>query len=258
VHKFPSICTTTESEQDLTLIVVDRPVFVLRDRPLGARRQEMKIISRYANSEEKGHMAIRSALILFCVTLWVAGVRAQEGPNRPEAKPLSLDSKSTAVLVLDLNARCDDPKQVCSKITAPLGEFLDKARASGVPIIYTVSAAAKGKPIGELALPLRRKETEVVIYPDAFDKFVGGDLQSFLKEKGAKTLIVTGSSTNAAVLYTATTATRIYRYNVVIPMDGVNANSRYEHEYAIHQFTVLPSEANKLFQFTSLSLISFR
>jgi nicotinamidase-related amidase len=157
---------------------------------------------------------------------------AQEGPNRPEAKPLTLDSKSTAVLVLDLNARCDDPKQVCSKITAPLGDFLDKARAAAVPIIYTVSASAKGKPIGEL--------------------------QAFLKDKGAKTLIVTGSSTNAAVLYTATTAARIYRYSVVIPMDGVNASTRYEHEYAIHQFTVLPSEANKLFQFTNLSMISFR
>jgi nicotinamidase-related amidase len=202
-------------------------------------------------------MALRPAWVFFCVMFSVAGVWAQEGPNRPEPKTLNLDSKNTAVLVLDLNARCNDPKQVCSKITAPLGDFLDKARAAGVPIIYTVSAAAKGKPIGELAAPLRRKETEVVIYPDAFDKFVGGELQSFLKEKGAKTLIVTGSSTNAAVLYTATTATRIYRYNVVIPMDGVNANTRYEHEYAIHQFTVLPSEANKLFQFTTLSQISF-
>jgi hypothetical protein len=60
------------------------------------------------------------------------------------------------------------------------------------------------------------------------------------------------------VLYTATTAARMHRYTVVIPMDGVNAATRYEHEYAIHQFTVLPSEANKLFQFTKLSMISFR
>src|SRR5690242_21556198 len=89
---------------------------------------------------------------------------AEEGPNRPEPKPVMLDSKSTAVLVLDLNARCDDPKQVCSKITAPLGDFLDKARAASVPIIYTVSTAAKGKPIGELSAPLRRKENEVIIY----------------------------------------------------------------------------------------------
>jgi len=203
-------------------------------------------------------MVIRSALLFLMVIFSVAGGLSQEGPNRPEAKALSLDSKSTAVLVLDLNARCDDPKQVCSKIIAPLGDFLDKARAAGVPIIYSVSATAKGKPLGELALGLKRKEGENVIYPDAFDKFVGGELQAFLKEKEAKTLIVTGSSTNAAVLYTATTAARMYRYSIVIPLDGVNASTRYEHEYAIHQFTVLPSEANKLFQFTTLSMISFR
>jgi nicotinamidase-related amidase len=204
-------------------------------------------------------MAIRfSLLLIWLILLTVPARSAQDGPNRPEPKTLTLDSKSTAILVLDLNARCDDPKQVCSKITAALGDFLDKARAANVPIIYSVSAAAKGKPIGELAAPLRRKESETVIYPDAFDKFYGGELQTFLKDKGAKTLVITGSSTNAAVLYTATTAARMYRYSIVIPMDGVNASTRYEHEYAIHQFTVLPSEANKLFHFTNLSMITFR
>ena len=68
-------------------------------------------------------MAIRSALFLLWVTLSAASAWAQEGPNRPEPKPLTLESKSTAILVLDLNTRCDDPKQVCSKITAPAGRF---------------------------------------------------------------------------------------------------------------------------------------
>ena len=204
-------------------------------------------------------MKIALKMFFLSIVLSVAnGWTAQEGPNRPEPKPLTLDSKTTAVLVLDLNARCDDPKQVCSKITAALGDFLDGARAASVPIIYTVSATAKGKPIGELAAPLKRKENEAIIYPDAFDKFYSGELQSWLKNQGAKTLIITGSSTNAAVLYTATTAARIHRYNIVIPIDGVNAATAYEHEYAIHQFTVLPSEANKLFQFTKLTMISFR
>ncbi len=203
-------------------------------------------------------MILRLFRGFFFVTLFASGIWAQEGPNRPEPKPLTLDSKTTAVLVLDLNARCHDPKQVCSKLTAPLGDFLEKVRAAAVPIIYTVSAAAKGTPLGELAAPLKRKEGEPVIYPDAFDKFVGGELLAFLKEKGAKTLIVTGSSTNAAVLYTATTAARMYRYNVVIPMDGAIAAGKYEQEYSFHQFTVLPGEANKQFQFTNLSMITFR
>jgi len=195
---------------------------------------------------------------LLLVAFFASSIWAQEGPNRPEPKPIALETKTTAVLVLDLNARCHDPKQVCSKLMPAVGDFLERARASGVPIIHTVSASAKGKPLGEVATPLRRRETEPVIYPDAFDKFVGGELQAFLGEKGAKTLIVTGSSTNAAVLYTATTAARMHRYNIVIPMDGVNASRQYEQEYSLHQFTVLPSQANKLFRFTNLSMISFR
>src|SRR5574342_761963 len=147
-------------------------------------------------------MKIAPMLLFISILFSVNGWTADEGPNRPEPKAVTLDRKSTAILVLDLNARCDDPKQVCSKITTPLGDFLDKARAAAVPIIYTVSASAKGKPIGELAAPLRRKESEAVIYPDGFDKFFGGELQALLKDKGAKTLIITGSATNNAVLYT--------------------------------------------------------
>lgn len=192
------------------------------------------------------------------LSLLSARVFAAEGPNRPEAKPIELDSKTTAILVLDLNARCHDDKQICNKLTPRLGEFLEKARAANAPIIYSVSASAKGKPLGEIASPLKRREGEAVIYPDGFDKFHGGELQAMLKEKGVKTVVVTGASTNSAVMYTATTAARMHRYAVVIPMDGMVATTNYEQEYTFHQFTVLPSDSAKQFQFTRLGLIAFK
>ncbi len=200
------------------------------------------------------HAVCHSVLVfLLAFSAW-----AQEGPNRPEPKPVTLDSKTTAVLVLDLHARCDNPKQICSKLVPVVGEFLEKVRAASVPIVYTASLSVKGTPEGEISAPLKRKETEPVVYPDANDKFWGGDLQNVLKEKGIKTLVITGASTNGAVLYTASTAARIYRYNIIIPLDGVIARTQYEQEYPIHQFTVLPSGASKQFQFTNLSMISFR
>ena len=64
-------------------------------------------------------------------------------------------------------------------------------------------------------------------------------------------------ATNFAVLYTATTAARIFRYDVIIPLDGVNAKRNYEHEYAIHQMTILPASAHKQFRFTKLGMIEF-
>src|SRR3989454_4423874 len=181
----------------------------------------------------------------------------QEGPNRPQPQPVGLESKPTGILVLDLINRCNDPKEVCFQLMEPLGEFLERARRSSVSILYTISAAAKETPLGEVAKPLKRRDAEPVLYPDAFDKFMDGELQIQLNRVGCRSLVIVGSATNFAVLYTATTAARIYRYDVVIPLDGVNAKRQYEQEYAIHQMTILPASAHKQFRFTKLRMIEF-
>ncbi|HSE87446.1 MAG TPA: hypothetical protein VLJ79_14575 [Candidatus Binatia bacterium] len=67
----------------------------------------------------------------------------QEGPNRPEPQPLKLDVKTTSIVVLDLSSRCENPQEVCSKLMLPLAEFLTRARQASVPILYTISAAAR-------------------------------------------------------------------------------------------------------------------
>lgn len=111
--------------------------------------------------------------------------------------------------------------------------------------------------MGEVAAPLERRQSEPVLYPDGFDKFMGGELKGELDKSNCRDLVIVGSATNFAVLYTATTAARIYRYDVVIPLDGVNARRQYEHEYAIHQMTILPASAHKQFRFTKLRMIEF-
>jgi nicotinamidase-related amidase len=182
---------------------------------------------------------------------------AEEGPNRPVPQALKLDIRTTAIVVLDLSVRCEDPKEVCSKLMRPLGEFLEGARKVSVPILYTISAAGLGTPLGDVAGPLKRRESEPILYPDAFDKFMGGELKKELDKHNCRTLVIVGSATNFAVLYTATTAARIYKYDVVIPLDGVNAKRNYEHEYAIHQMTILPASAYKQFRFTKLGMVEF-
>ena len=88
-------------------------------------------------------MTMGSALFLLWISLSAAAACAQEGPNRPEPKPVALDTKSTAVLVLDLNARCDDPKQVCSKLTGPVSNFLISRR--GLPGTDRLQVCASSK-----------------------------------------------------------------------------------------------------------------
>lgn len=182
---------------------------------------------------------------------------AEEGPNRPLPQALKLDHRTTAIAVLDLSVRCEDPKEVCSKLMQPLGEFLERARQASVPIFYTISAMALGTPAGDVAAPLKRRESEPILYPDAFDKFMGGELKAELNKYNCRSLVIVGSATNFAVLYTATTAARIHKYDVVIPLDGVNAKRNYEQEYAIHQMTILPASAHKQFRFTKLGMVEF-
>lgn len=182
---------------------------------------------------------------------------ADEQPNRPVPEALKLDPRTTAIAVLDLSVRCEDPREVCSKLMQPLGEFLDRARKVAVPILYTISAMALGTPHGDVAKPLKRRESEPILYPDAFDKFMGGELKKELDKWQCRSLVIVGSATNFAVLYTATTAARIFKYDVVVPLDGVNAKRNYEQEYAIHQMTILPASAHKQFKFTKLAMVEF-
>ena len=83
-----------------------------------------------------------------------------------------------------------------------------------------------------------------------------GDLLALLQGWGTETIIFVGGSANFALLYTATTAARAHGYDVVVPVDGVYANSDYELEYALHQFTVLPRISAK-FRFSTLAATAF-
>jgi nicotinamidase-related amidase len=159
--------------------------------------------------------------------------------------------------VLDLSVRCDDPAQACSELMDILGQFLERCRAADVPIIFTASKSGQGTPDGKVATALKHRPQEPLIFPDAFDKFAGGELEHFLADHHARNLIIVGSSTNNAVMYTASAAARVYRYNVIIPLDGVKTRNPYEHEYAIHQLTVLPRGSATPVQFSTLSAIGF-
>ena len=171
-------------------------------------------------------------------------------PNRPHPEPVSIDSRSTATLVLDLNARCQEPEAPCSKLLEPVGQFLERARAAEIPTIFTIVVHEEGTPIGQVAAPLTRRESEPVFYPEGYDKFWGGQIQDLLQPRGIQTLVVTGASTNFAVLYTCTTALRMYDYTVVLPVDGVIARSDYEQEYSFHQLSILPRVPAARLQFT--------
>jgi nicotinamidase-related amidase len=179
-------------------------------------------------------------------------------PILPEAKPVTITVEKSALLVLDGSQRWGNPELACHKLGPVMKTFLDRARQVGLPIIYSISARQKGKPEGQVYSLFNRRPSEPVLFPDGFDKFAGGELESFLSLYDVETLIITGYRSNICVLHTATKATRELKYKVVIPIDGIAAKTDYEQEYTLFHFTVLPAQAAELFTFTKLDMISFQ
>jgi nicotinamidase-related amidase len=159
-------------------------------------------------------------------------------------------------VALDLSERFSDPAMASYPLLQPIGDFLGRAREASVPVIFTVVVWDKDTPGGAVAAALEPRDEEPVIAPDGYDKFVDGDLLPLLQGWGTETIIFVGGSANFALLYTATTAARTHGFDVVVPLDGVYANSDYELEYALHQFTVLPRISAK-FRFSTLASIAF-
>ncbi len=179
-------------------------------------------------------------------------------PRLPEPEPIAVDVNKTAILVLDGSQRWGNPELPCHRLVPGVLKFLERARKVGLPIIYTVSFRSKGTPEGQVFTGLKRRVSEPVIYPDGFDKFTGGELQSYLNLYDVDTLIISGYRSNISVLNTATKATRELRYKVIIPIDGMTAITDYEQEYTLFHFTVLPVQAAELFAFTMLDMIDFK
>ncbi len=181
----------------------------------------------------------------------------QAKPRLPQPAPVTLDPKTTALLVLDLSNRCSNPAQVCSQLVPRVKAFLSKARAAKVFTVYTLITGEMGTPNGKPWEGFEATPDEPVIAPDAFDKFTGGELAPLLQKRCINTVIITGASTNNAVLFTATGAAKIHKYNVVIPVDGIIANGKYESEYPLYQLSVMPG-ANALCKFSTLEGITFK
>ncbi len=180
-------------------------------------------------------------------------------PKLPYPEAVALNAKKTALLVLDITELfCADHKETCSRLVPGITKLLDKARSASVFIAYTVSAALKGKPMGQVYSGFDRRLSEPVIYPDAFDKFASNELHSLLELHNIDTLIITGHRSNIAVLHTATKAARELHYRVIIPIDGIAALTDYEKEYTLFHFTVLPGGAAQRFTFTTLDMITFQ
>jgi hypothetical protein len=153
-------------------------------------------------------------------------------PSIPPPVAVSLDPKTTAVLVLDYVFCYRSPG--CNATLPAIQGLLGNARSAGALVIFTRAPVPK---------EIVNQTGEMVITNDVGpDKYYNTSLASVLQAQGIKTLVVLGIAANGALLYTAQESC-VRKYTVVVPADTV-VGSSFVQTYVQYQLLNGPGCSN--------------
>ena len=158
-------------------------------------------------------------------------------PPPPSVKPVTIDKSTTALLMLDFNQQtCNmERRPRCVASIPHVKKLLVTARAAGIPVAFTLGGGGKPSDLPKELEPIAGEPARLA----GLDKFVNTELESFLKGKGVKTVIVVGAAAHGAVLYTASGAA-MRGFNVIIPVDGISADNAYAEQYTAWHLANVP------------------
>ncbi len=177
------------------------------------------------------------------LALWSVVAQAQSSkpmqtlqmPAMPAPARITLDSKTTALIVLDyVEDICAAQPKCQSQMLPAMIPFMQRVRKAGLVVAYGTRARNMAHWLKEVA----PAEGDIKIANTAQDRFYNTDLDKLLKAKGITTLIMVGWKISGSVTYTSVGA-MIRDYTVVIPVDTTAAATDYET--AIGFYNVLNS-----------------
>jgi nicotinamidase-related amidase len=161
-------------------------------------------------------------------------------PPPPELKKVTIDPKSTALLVMGfVRDSCNVQRRPRCVATIPhVKKLLTEARAHGVFVLHSVPTNNPSSDyIVEDLAPL---PGEAIIPPNGpnkflpfdlnFNRYPGLDLERTFSEHGIRTIITVGTQVQTAVLHTAAEAA-LRGYKVIVPVDGMSGDSLYPEQY---------------------------
>ena len=174
-------------------------------------------------------------------------------PPPPTLKPVTVDPKSTALLLLDFMTENCGQRPCCVAAVPTIKALHDRARAASMLVEYTLPGG--GKIIDEGIAP---REGEVVDQrPGGPDKFLGDDLDQRLKAHGIKTVIVCGTSAQGVGIGTGAAAAQ-RGYCVIYPVDCLLSESAFREAYAAwHMAGGGPPVTTKWVTVTRSDMITF-
>jgi nicotinamidase-related amidase len=151
-------------------------------------------------------------------------------PAPPELKPVTIDPKETALLVMDFTVQTCTPQRRlrCANSVPKVEKLIADARQKGAFVIYSV--AVPGSTAADILKELTPAAGEPVLPPLGPDKFVGSELDKMLKERGIKTVIAIGTQAHTSVLHTGGAAA-LRGFKVVVPVDGMSGDDLWPELY---------------------------
>jgi len=186
----------------------------------------------------------------------IADWAAVKPPPVPELKPVSLDGKTTALLILDMMKRNCGARPRCVATVPNLQKLHDAARAAGALLFYTFVGrdAPTAADIVDPAMTPREGEW---LYQRGPDKFLGSDLEKRLKDRAIRTVIVTGTSAQGVVFGTGSGSAQ-RGYKVVVPVDTISSEDPYMEQYtAWHLYKGGPAIITEQVTLTRSDMIKF-
>lgn len=193
----------------------------------------------------------RNLFVAFAVVIALGAVPAQaanvvdewaaiKAPPAPVLKPVTADVKTTALLMLDFMKQNCGKRPRCIATLPAMKKLLANARAAKATVIYSIIANSTTADVLPDVAP-QANEPHVLAGPD---KFLNTDLAKILKDKGIKTVIAVGTSSNGAVLFTASGAA-FRGMNVIIPVDGMSSVNAVAEYATVLDFMTAPLVSNK-------------
>lgn len=165
----------------------------------------------------------------------IADWNTAKTPAAPELKKVTVSPKDTALIVMDIQTNsCNKERRPrCLDTIAPVSELIKRARAKGLPVIYTMSSSGT---LDNLVKDVAPAQDEPYV-KSGVDKFLGTDLDKILKSKNIANVILVGTAAEGAVLSTATGAAQ-RKLKVIIPVDGMSSADAYAEQYtAVYMVT---------------------
>ncbi len=158
-----------------------------------------------------------------------------KAPPAPALKPVTVDPKTTALLMLDFVAPNCNPRPRCLASVPGAKKLLAEARARGMMVAHATTTATKAADI----LPDLSPKGDEPVVSSGVDKFRNTELEKILKDKGIQHVIAIGTAAHGAVMYTASGAV-LRGMKVILPVDGMSANDPFPEQYVAWHLTNAP------------------